>query len=199
MIKTFTYETKTSDETFHQTIHAIDIQTSVQKWVDKINDLKNEVYSFNPTQVKNITDQFTAGQISSQFEQKPFYISFNIVDQIQICYINVIDKGEPDFIAHLNYLTTEEGGRRGYAASGYRPHVKFDGKTLFTSGEQLFIDKDKVFPGDKVKAEIRILTVDAFINFLFPGQNFEVCEGPNLIAHGQIIEVVNLKLLKASS
>ncbi len=199
MIKTFTYETKTSDETFHQTIHSIDLQTSVQKWVNKINDLKNESYSFNPTQVKNISDQFVAGQITTHFDKKPFYISFNLVDQTQICYINEIDKGDPDFIAQLQYLTTEEGGRKGYAASGYRPHVKFDGKNLLTSGEQLFIDKDKVFPGDTVKAEIRILTVDAFIDYLFQGQNFEVSEGPHLVARGQIIEVVNQKLIKASS
>ncbi|MCC7453111.1 MAG: hypothetical protein IT222_03005 [Crocinitomix sp.] len=198
-MKTFTYETKTSEETFHQTIHAIDIQTSVQKWINKISDLKNESYSFNPTQVKNISEQFVAGQITMQFDIKPFYITFKIADQIQFCYINELDKGQPDIIAETKYFKTEDGGRQHYTASGYRPHLKFIGKNLLTTGEQIFIDKDNVFPGDIVKAEIRILSVDAFTGYLYPGQKFDICEGPRTIGHGEIIQVINDKLKKEST
>lgn len=197
MIKTFTYETKTSDKTFHQTIHAINIQTSVKKWIDKINDLKSESYSFNTTHVKNISDQFVAGQITMQFEIKPFYITFKISDQIQFCYINELEKGQPDIIAETKYFKTEDGGRQNYAASGYRPHIKFAGKNLLTTGEQIFIDKDNVLPGEIVNAEIRILSVDAFTGYLYAGQKFDICEGPRTIGKGEIIQVINDKLKKA--
>ncbi len=198
MIKTFTYETKTSDKTFNQTIYAIDIQTSLQKWINKISDEKNDSYSFNPTQVKNIKDQFVAGQIKMQFVTKPFYIAFKISDKFQFCYINELDKGQPDIIAETKYFKTEEGGRQHYAASGFRPHVKFAGKKMSTTGEQIFIDKDNVFPGETIKAEIRILSVDAFATYLYSGQKFDICEGPHIIGQGQIIEVVNNKLKKDS-
>ena len=95
-------------------------------------------------------------------------------------------------------MTTEEGGRKGYAASGYRPHVKFDGRKELTSGEQIFVDKEKVFPGDTVIAEMRIVGIDFFKNYLFRGQHFEISEASHLVGHGEIIEVTNPSLRQAS-
>jgi translation elongation factor EF-Tu-like GTPase len=97
----------------------------------------------------------------------------------------------PDFIAKVTYLTSEEGGRKGYAVSGYRPHVKFEGRKDLTSGEQLFIDKDKVFPGETVTVEVRILGKAFFKNYLFVGQHFEVAEGPRVVGHGEVLEIIN--------
>lgn len=198
MIKTFSYETKTSETTFNQTIHAVDLRTSIKKWLDKIHNLRHEVYSFNSTQVDSIKSQLDSGEAKIQIDQNPFYIAFKLNEQIRFCYINELDKGQPDFIAVTKYFKTEQGGRQGYAASGYRPHLKFEGSKLLTTGEQLFIDKDNVFPGDTVTAEIRILAVDAFEGQLYPGLKFDLCEGPKTIATGQINTVINGKLKKSA-
>ena len=199
MIKTFSFETKISETSLHQTIHAVDLNTSIKKWLDKITLQKNEAYSFNSNQIESIKSQLESGEAEIQFDQKPFYFAFRLNEQFQFCYITELDKGQPDFVAVTKYLTTEEGGRKGYAASGYRPHVKFEGSKMLTTGEQLFIDKDNVYPGETVTAEIRILAKDSFLGKLYSGLKFELCEGQNTIATGYISNVINNKLKKAYS
>lgn len=94
-----------------------------------------------------------------------------------------------DFIAEITYLTTEEGGRVGYAASGYRPHVKFPFSTYLISGQQTFLDKEIVHPGETVTAAIKILSVDIFRQSLSEGMIFEVGEGPRTVGTGKITEL----------
>ena len=103
-----------------------------------------------------------------------------------------------DFIAELQYLTLEQGGRKTPANSGYRPQVKFDFSEMQTSGQQTFIDKETVFPGEKVNAKIKILSPDYFAYCLTEGMNFEFREGAKVIGTGQIKYIVNDKLEKAS-
>ncbi len=103
-----------------------------------------------------------------------------------------------DFIAELQYLTSEQGGRKTPAISGYRPQVKFDFTEMQTSGQQTFIDKETVYPGDKVDAKIKILSPDYFANSLTEGMNFEFREGARVIGTGQIKYIVNDKLEKTS-
>jgi translation elongation factor EF-Tu-like GTPase len=106
---------------------------------------------------------------------------------------------KPDFIAILHYKTTEEGGRQSYALSKYRPLIEFPGLLPFTSGEQIFLDKEIVNPGDTVKAEITILSVDSFNEKLYVGQKFRFCEEPRrTLGNGEIIEIVNKDLQKLS-
>ena len=104
--------------------------------------------------------------------------------------------GVVDFIAELSYLTTEDGGRKTPAKSGYRPHVKFEFDEMYTSGQQTFIDKELVNPGESVKAKIKILAADHFSNSLIEGMNFEFWEGARLIGKGKINYIVNSKLEK---
>lgn len=103
-----------------------------------------------------------------------------------------------DFIADLKYLTTEEGGRQTPAFTGYRPQVKFDFDEMQTSGQQTFLNKDTVYPGDTVEAAIRILSVEHFENTLTEGMIFEFREGSRVIGTGKIIDILNERLLKAS-
>lgn len=103
---------------------------------------------------------------------------------------------QPDFIAKIRFLTTEEGGRTGYAASGYRPAFKLPDQTEMTSAEQKFRGTDKVNPGQEVISEIRILWIDAFEQKLSVGTTFELREEPKIVAKGQIIEVTNERLRK---
>jgi translation elongation factor EF-Tu-like GTPase len=106
---------------------------------------------------------------------------------------------EPDFVAELIYRTTKEGGRQTPAHSGYRPQVKFTFSGMQTSGQQKFIGKDIVYPGETVRAEIGILSVDYFQHQLFEGMLFEFREGAKVIGTGRILEILNKKLQKASA
>ncbi len=108
------------------------------------------------------------------------------------------DNAGADFIATLTYKTTEQGGRKTPAKTGYRPQVKFDFEEMQTSGQQTFIDKELVFPGDTVEAEIKILSVDHFANRLTEKMQFEFREGATVIGTGIIKQIINDKLKKAS-
>lgn len=104
-----------------------------------------------------------------------------------------------DFIAILKYRTTEEGGRRTPVfRTGYRPQVKFEFSEMQTSGQQTFIDKDIVYPGDTATAEIKIISVDFFKNCLEEGMKFEFREGDRTIGTGQIIKILNENLKRST-
>lgn len=102
----------------------------------------------------------------------------------------------PDFIAILKYRTTEQGGRKTPAQSGYRPQVKFPFSEMQTSGQQTFIDREKVFPGDTVEAEIKLLSPHFFEGCLVEGMEFEFREGARVIGIGTIKSILNDELKK---
>jgi translation elongation factor EF-Tu-like GTPase len=106
-------------------------------------------------------------------------------------------KIETDFIAILKYRTAEEGGRKTAAHSGYRPDIKFPFDKMLTCGFQNFIGQEKVFPGESVKAEIKITATEYFKGQLFENLEFEFREGSKIIGTGKILEIVN-PILKAS-
>ncbi len=197
MIQTFLFTTETPEESFHQTIHSVDVKTSIDKWVRQIGDLQNQHYSFSRNQVEHIKQLYLEGQFQIYIDKKPYFLTYKTGDNFQVVKIDQVEKGEPDFTAKITYVATNEGGRENCAWSGYRPHVKFEGEKVMTSGEQIFIDKEKVFPGETVTAEIRILSKDVFKNYLFAGQHFEVGEGSRVVGHGEILEVVNPDLKQA--
>lgn len=68
-----------------------------------------------------------------------------------------------------------------------------------TSGRQIFIDKEIVYPGEVVKAEIKIIATEFFQNRLEEGMNFDFREGHKIIGTGQIIKIVNETLKKSST
>jgi hypothetical protein len=110
-----------------------------------------------------------------------------------------LDNSNADFIAILTYKTAEQGGRKTAAKTGYRPQVKFDFEEMQTSGQQTFIDRELVFPGDTVEAEIKILSVDHFANKLTEKMMFEFREGATVIGTGIIKHIINDKLKKANT
>nr|WP_246223640.1 hypothetical protein [Fulvivirga kasyanovii] len=101
-----------------------------------------------------------------------------------------------DFIAELQYLTTEQGGRRTPAQSGYRPQVKFEFAEMQTSGQQTFIGRELVSPGESVRAKIKFLSPHFFAHTLTKGMGFEFREGGIVIGTGKIEYIVNEKLEK---
>ena len=102
-----------------------------------------------------------------------------------------------DFIADLIFLTSEKGGRTLPAYSKYRPHLEFDKyPPHMTSTQQVYIDKDVVFPGDEVKAEMTMISSDLYIGKLQIGDTFKFSEGARLIGHGTITKICNKELIK---
>lgn len=108
-------------------------------------------------------------------------------------------ESQEDFIAQLYYRTTEEGGRAVPAYSGYRPGIEFSFCKMQTSGRQTFIDKESAYPGETVKASIKIISVDFFADKLIEGMDFEFKEGNIVIGTGKILTILNARLKKASS
>ncbi len=102
----------------------------------------------------------------------------------------------PDFVATLTYRTTEQGGRKTPAASGYKPQLRFPFDIMTTSGQQKFIGKDMIYPGETIDAEIRILSVEYFKHKLEVGMSFEVREGLKITGTGIIKEIINAELKK---
>lgn len=102
--------------------------------------------------------------------------------------------GESHFIALLQYKSTEEGGRKTAASSGYRPHIKFSFDEYMTSGMQLFIDTEFVLPGESVSAEISILSVEYFEGKLYEGLEFDFREGTHIVGTGKISKILDSKL-----
>jgi translation elongation factor EF-Tu-like GTPase len=105
-----------------------------------------------------------------------------------------MDMRAPDFIALLKYYTAEEGGRRTPVKSGYRPQAIFDFEEMRTSGKQVFIDKDIVYPSDTVNAEITMASPTIFKGRLSGGMTFKFSEGSGIIGTGEIIDILNREL-----
>ncbi|GGG30805.1 hypothetical protein GCM10011344_34680 [Dokdonia pacifica] len=100
-----------------------------------------------------------------------------------------------DFIAELEFLTSEQGGRNTPAHSNYRPHIEFENYPEYlTSGNQTYIGKENVEPGEKVKAKIAILGTEYFSKRLYDNMKFKFCEGSRIIGFGKIIEIINTDL-----
>ena len=106
---------------------------------------------------------------------------------------------EVDFIAELKYLTHEEGGRSTPATSGYRPGIKFEFEEMQTSGRQIFLNKELVYPGDLVMAEIKIIAIPVFAGKLEEGMCFDFREGATIIGTGKILQILNPVLKIACS
>ena len=100
-----------------------------------------------------------------------------------------------DFIAELEFLTTEKSGRKSPANSGYRPHIEFENYPEYlTSGQQTYIGQEIAELGTKVKAEITILGTEYFAKRLYESMEFKFSEGSHIIGYGKIIELINSDL-----
>jgi translation elongation factor EF-Tu-like GTPase len=104
----------------------------------------------------------------------------------------------PDFVARLAYKTTEQGGRRTPARSGYHPQVKFEFSENQTSTAQFFRGKEWVYPGDVVVAEMQMVGSEYFAGALEVGMRFEVREGSQVTAFGEILEICDKTLCRPS-
>jgi hypothetical protein len=127
------------------------------------------------------------------------FLSKIMSPELEYSHNNKYEAGKAgvDFIAILHYKKTEEGGRKTPARSGYRPLLKFNFSEMQTSAQQVFINRELVFPGDVVEAEIKIIAVDHFAGCLIEGMEFEFGEGRSCMGTGKIKHVINSKLRKS--
>ncbi len=68
-----------------------------------------------------------------------------------------------------------------------------------TSGSQTFIDRDIVYPGETVRAYIKIGSPHIFEHLLYEGMEYEFREGRHIIGTGIIITILNLILKKEAN
>lgn len=157
-------------DAFYTTLLGIDGQARIGK--------RQEVYTIEDENGNELTGGEIEGYAWEYFHNNKFEL----------------DNSSADFIATLTYKQTEQGGRKTAAKTGYRPQIKFDFDERLTSGQQLFIDRELVFPGETVEAEIKILSVDHFANRLTEKMQFEFREGETIIGTGVIKHIINNKL-----
>jgi elongation factor Tu len=101
----------------------------------------------------------------------------------------------PDFIAELQYFTTEQGGRKTPVFSNYFPQIKFIFSDAQIGGRQKFINKEIVNPGDNVTAEITLLLPEVFTKKLKVGFKFDFREGSKIMGTGIILDILNQELI----
>jgi hypothetical protein len=196
-MKLFQYRVDGRESILPKNVYADNVSNSLRKWIDYINETAT-TRGQDRTELKNLVNQGQLYQIKRvDNSQHLYWITLTSEGSRLTVFIDEIEI-TPDFIADLKYFPTENGGRKGFAASGYRPHVRFPFSQNMTSGEQIFWERDIVFPGETVRAQIRILDHETFRNALNEGMEFEFCEGANVVGTGTIVEIRNKELKKAS-
>lgn len=190
MMKLFNYS-DSKEFTLPERIYADNLENSLLKWIALINDPGTK-RQYNEELKALMNQSKTPSFRKLMGSDNTFYLVFTSGRTIYVNQEEIL----PDFIADLEYSTTENGGRKGYALSGYRAHLKFFFSQSMTSGEQVFVDRDRVYPGAKVRAQVRILDHFTFRHALSDKMTFEFCEGSKAIGVGKIIEVTNEELKK---
>ncbi|MEM7612467.1 MAG: elongation factor Tu [Pseudomonadota bacterium] len=96
-----------------------------------------------------------------------------------------------DIEAELRFLSTEEGGRNGYADSGYQPQFYHQGQdwiSVVVSAEHV-----RMYPGSEHKVSISFLSPHLIVDCLAVGDEFALREGNKVVARGIVLKIVDLK------
>lgn len=94
-----------------------------------------------------------------------------------------------DIEAEIYFLTTEEGGRKTPAYSGYRPQFYYDGHDWDAIQDY---DVTEVYPGQTVIARLTFLSPPFHLEKLYVGKGFLVREGQKTVAKGKITKILDL-------
>jgi hypothetical protein len=183
-------------------------QTEISEFTTELRKFIGSPITLNKIEAKSKTNILnnawkivSASSIAEMIKNSELFINESDFDKIISKILDYYNSkfSEIDFLAELHYLTTENGGRQTPAKSGYRPQVKFDFSKMTTSGQQIFINKEYVFPGDIVEAKIKILTPELFQNMLYENLDFKLTEGAKIVATGKIKKIINENLQKTCS
>jgi translation elongation factor EF-Tu-like GTPase len=94
---------------------------------------------------------------------------------------------DPHIEAQVEFLTTQAGGRKGPAFSGYRPQFYYSGCDW--DADQRYPDVEQGCPGDTVRALLTFLSPDAHWGNIDIGMPFLVREGTRTVAFGIVTKV----------
>jgi len=95
---------------------------------------------------------------------------------------------DPDIEAEISFLKTDEGGRKGYVVSGYRPQFFYHGEDH--DAIQEFVDKERVYPGETVKVRLSLLHPELLCNHIRVDDLFEIREGLKTVGLGKITRIL---------
>ncbi|MCM3874415.1 MAG: hypothetical protein ND895_27305 [Pyrinomonadaceae bacterium] len=104
---------------------------------------------------------------------------------------------DPDIEVEITFLKTDEGGRRGYAVSGYRPQFFYHGEDH--DAVQEFVDRERVYPGGTVTAQLQLLHPELLFDQIRVNETFEIREGFRTVGHGKITRILKLSENAATS
>ena len=96
----------------------------------------------------------------------------------------------PDIEAQLTFLTTEQGGRKSAARSGYRPQFAYDG--MDWDVVCTYPDDESANPGQTVRAILSFLKPQEHVGKLWPGKTFQCREGQRVVANGIVLRILEL-------
>jgi elongation factor Tu len=99
-----------------------------------------------------------------------------------------------DLEARIAYLRTDEGGRRGPVASGYRPNHDFGLPGEWSGAMHEYPDDSWVQPGQSARALLWLFAPERHLGRLHPGFRFTVREGSRIVGHGEIVRVMHAAL-----
>ncbi len=97
----------------------------------------------------------------------------------------------PDIEAEIYFLTQEEGGRSTRFFSGYRPQFYYDGHHW--DARQDYVGVTEVHPGQTVIAELTFANPQYQLGKLYPGKEFLVREGAQIVGRGKVTRILNLE------
>jgi translation elongation factor EF-Tu-like GTPase len=97
-----------------------------------------------------------------------------------------------DLEAEITFLTTEEGGRKTPAFSGYRAQFYVDGQD-FVVVHEFFDVVEPVYPGQTVKAYLAFTYPEYLVKVLHPGKEFLIREGQRVVARGRVTKILGLE------
>ena len=103
----------------------------------------------------------------------------------------------PDIEAEITFLSTEEGGRKVPALSGYRPAHRVSDDYL-TTGVHTYSGCDAVLPGQTALGSITFITPEAYSHCLWIGREIDMQEGSRVVGRVKITKIMNPLLQKRS-
>ncbi len=98
--------------------------------------------------------------------------------------------GPPHLKAEVTMLTTENGGRKHPAFSGYRPHFHYAGE--YHTSTHRYAGLDVLPLGQTAVAEIWFILPEIHVGRIHEGMPFEVTEASRVVGHGRVLEVLDL-------
>ncbi len=96
-----------------------------------------------------------------------------------------------DIEAEITFLPTEHGGRRGYAATGYRSQFYYGSHDWDVHHE--YPDAARVNPGETVRAFLSFLSPDEHMGKVVPGMPFLIREGQRVVGYGCVRRILDLE------